>query len=291
MEDYNHLDDPLRKGRVTASVVGAILGNNPYMTRDDVMRAMVRDHFGAEREFAGNIATEYGKANEPNAILDFQMETGLKVEKGRFVSREDWAGCSPDGICSDGAGLETKCPFGLRKAEAPVPFKSLSEQPHYHDQVQFSLWVTERGGWYFAQWTPNGFTYDPVAPSQEWQDHALPILRQFHAEFLDILADEDSAAEYLAPKRVVIDTPEAARMVREWDELTEQAERVKERKADLLADMVNMAGGKNAEIAGRKLTLTEKAGSISYAKAIKELLPKADLEKWRGKPSKYWGLR
>jgi len=55
--------------------------------------------------------------------------------------------------------------------------------------------------------------------------------------------------------------------------------------------MVTLAGGKNALLAGRKLTLTERKGSISYAKAIKELCPKADLEKWRGKPSSSWGLR
>ena len=33
-----------RKGRVTASMVGAILGVAPYMTRADAMRRMVRDY-------------------------------------------------------------------------------------------------------------------------------------------------------------------------------------------------------------------------------------------------------
>lgn len=291
MTEYNHLTDPARKGRITASMVGAILGNNPWMSRNDAMRSMVRDALGAEPEFTGNIATDWGNANEVNAIMDFQMETGLKVEKAKFVTRDDWAGCSPDGWCSDGRGLETKCPFSLRSAEAPVPFKSLFDQPHYQDQVQFSLWVTDADGWYFAQWTPNDFDHVAVIASQEWRDHNIPRLRQFHAEFLDIIADPKLAAEHLAPKRVIIDTPEAAKMVREYDELTEAIERATERKKDLLADMVKLAGEKNAEFGGRKLTLTEKAGSISYAKAVKEIAPNADLEKWRGKPSQYWGLR
>jgi len=59
----------------------------------------------------------------------------------------------------------------------------------------------------------------------------------------------------------------------------------------LLAQIVAEAKEQNADFAGRKLTLTQKAGSISYTKAIKELLPDADLEKWRGKPTEFWGVR
>lgn len=291
MTEYNHLTDPDRKGRVTASIVGAILGNNPWMTRDDAMRSMVRDALGAEREFTGNVATEYGNANEQNAIIDFQLESGLTVTKSRFVTLDDWAGCSPDGMASDGGGLETKCPFSLRKSPAPVTFKSLSAQPHYYDQVQFSLAVTGRQHWWFTQWAPNGFKWECVIPDQEWADDAMPRLKQFYAEYLDTIADPVLAAEHLAPKRVTIDTPEAHKMIAEWDDLAEQIELATERKKDLLADMVALAGNKNADFAGRKLTLTEKAGAISYAKCVKELLPEADLEKWRGKASSFWGVR
>lgn len=283
---YNHLTDPARKGRITASVVGAILGNSHWMTREDVMRMMVREHFGAEREFTGNIATEYGNLHEAGAIMEFEMETGLTVTKAKFVTRDDWAGASPDGIVSDGWGLEVKCPYGLRNGGE---FKALADQPQYVDQVQFSIWVTDREGWHFFQWQPDDTKPECVWPDQDWRDENLPRLKQFYAEYLHEL--ENNADEHLAPKRVTIDTPQAAKMVREWDDLTEQAERVKERKADLLASMVEMAGGKNADFGGRKLTLTKKAGAISYAKAVKALLPDADLEKWRGKESEYWGLR
>lgn len=286
IEPYNHLTDPLRSKRITASQVGAILGNNPWQTRDDVMRSMVRDALGAESENKPNIATEYGNANEAGAIMEFSMETGLSTERARFQTREDWAGCSPDAWVSDGSGLEAKCPFGLRNCEeAPAPFKTLADQPHYYDQVQFSLWVTERPRWHFVQWCPVDINHVPVEPSIDWQNENLPRLRQFYAEFL---AEMENPEDHLAPKRVIIDTPEAAKMVREWDELTEAIELATERKKDLLADIAALGGGKNALVAGRKVTLVEKVGSISYAKAVKELLPKADLEKWRGKASQFW---
>ena len=139
-----------RKGRVTASMVGAILGVSPNLSRAGAMRRMVRDAHGAEPEFTGNIATQYGERNEDGAVDEYYMETGNKVQKVGFVTKEDWAGCSPDGLINDDGGLEAKCPFGKRETGELLP---LAEQPHYYAQVQFSLWVTGRKFWHFYQWT------------------------------------------------------------------------------------------------------------------------------------------
>lgn len=274
-----------RKGRVTASIVGAILGLAPYMTRDDAMRAMVREALGAEREFTGNVATEYGRVNEDQALLDFRIETGLGIEKVGFVAAEDWAGCSPDALCGDGALVEVKCPYGIRNDNPPA-FKPLEQQMHYYAQIQFQLWVTGKNACHFWQWSRHGSHRTIVRRDEMWLDENLPKLRQFYAEYLHEVAN--NADEHLAPKRVEIDTPEARRMVREWDELLETIDNLEQRKKDLLAEMTKMADGKSALFGGRKLTKVEREGSISYAKAVKELLPGVDLEKYRGKASSFW---
>lgn len=276
-----------RKGRITASSVGAILGNAPYATRDDVMRRMVREWHDAPNEFDGNIATEYGTRNEAGALAEYTMETGNVVEAVGFIAREDWAGCSPDGLVSDNYGLEIKCPFGLRKDEVPA-FKTLADQPHYYDQIQFSMWVTGRPWWDFYQWSPRGSALEGVKVSTAWQDQNLPKLRQFYAEYL---AEREDPAIHLEPKRPIIDTPEAHRIVAEYDQICEAIDRAEERKKELLADMVRIADKKDVIFAGRKLTKIEKAGAIAYAKAVKALLPSADLEPYRGKPSSYWVVK
>jgi putative phage-type endonuclease len=269
-----------RKGRVTASMVGAILGHSPNLTRAGAMRRMVRDAHGAEPEFTGNIATRYGEFNEDGAVSEYEMETGNKVEKVGFIPREDWAGCSPDGLINDDGGLETKCPFGKREKGDLVP---LADQPHYYDQVQFSLWVTDRKFWHFYQWAAGRSKLECVLPDQAWQDENLPRLRQFHAEFL-----AEDPAPHLEARRVEIDTLEAARIIAEYDQLTEAIENAEARKKELLAEMVRQANGKDAVYAGRNLTKIVKAGSVSYAKALAKYAPKADLEPFRGKPSEYW---
>lgn len=277
-----------RIGRVTGSAVGAILGLSPYMTRNDVMRRMVRDAIGAEIEWSGNPATEYGTANESTAIVDFQMTTELRVKPAYFVMHEDWLGASPDGYVSDGGLIEVKCPYGLRKDLNPI-FKSPAEQPHYVAQMQVQMYVTKTQHCHFWQWSTHGTSLHRVEYDQDWIDENLPRLRQFHAEYLDEVAN--NADEHRAPKRVEIDTPDARRMIAEWDDLNERLDQLAERKKDLLADMIKVAGEKNALIAGRKLTMTERAGAISYAKAIKALCPDADLSPYRGKPSTFWQVR
>lgn len=276
-----------RLGRITASMVGAILGNSPNMSRDDAMRRMVMDWHGAEPEFTGNIATDWGVNNEAGALQEYIMETGNAVTPEGFVTRDEWAGCSPDGLISIMGGVEIKCPFSLRKEG---DFKPLSEQPHYYDQVQFSLWVTERAWWDFMQWCPRGTSIERVTPDAAWRRKNLPKLKAFWDEYLEE-RQQDNAAKHLEPKRVIIDTPEAHRIMAEYDQICEALDNATHRKKDLIADMVRIAGDKNAVFAGRNLTLTKRAGAISYAKALAELVPGADLEKWRGNPSESWGVK
>lgn len=275
-----------RKGRVTGSVCGAVLGLSPYMTRADVMRSMVRAAKGAPNEFTGNVATQWGTAMEAGAIAEFEMMYGESVEVMPFVPYEDWLGASPDGKVSDGKGIEVKCPYGIRN-DVPPLFKSLADQPHYAAQCQIEMLCCGWDSLWFYQWTPHDQHRTLVHRDDDWLNKHLPILRQFHAEYLSEVDNPD----HLAPLRVTVDTPTAHQMVAEWDQLVEAEERAKERRADLLKEMVALAGDANATFAGRKLTLTRKAGAVAYAKVVKALCPDADLEPYRGKASEFWGLK
>lgn len=273
-----------RKGRVTASTCGAILGLSPYQTRADVLRAMVRASLGAEPEFTGNVATQHGSFHEEGARVEFEMETGLTVEKCGFFEWEDWLGASPDGLIGMDALWECKSPYGIRNEPDPQ-FKALADQQHYYAQVQIQMLCADKKECYFYQWTPYASISERYTRDNDWLNANLPILRQFHAEYLDALKDP---TEYLATLRINIDTPAAHKAMQEWDELKEQIELLEERKKDLLAEMVEMGKGRDATIAGRKLTRVEKAGSVSYAKVVKEKLPDLDLAPWTGKATSFW---
>lgn len=273
-----------RKGRVTGSVVGGILGLSPFMTREDVMRAMVREYHGAESEFTGNIATQWGEFHEPEASRAFTDKTGLAVQPCGFFPHMEWLGASPDGLVGDDALVEFKCPFNLRDGGE---HKSIEDMPHYYAQMQIEMLCAGRGKTYFFQWAPHDTKLETVLLNEGWLDDAIPALFAFYEEYL---RERENPDEYLAPKRVEINTNRAIHLISEYEELQEAEDRAKERKKEVLDELVKIAKGKNALIGGRKLTKVEKAGAISYAKAIKEIAPDADLEQWRGKPSEYWRL-
>ena len=274
-----------RKSRVTGSNIGAILGLNPHKTADDVMREMVRAYHGAERDFVGNAATEWGNYNEAGAIAEYQMETGNTVkETGFHIHPEhDWLGASPDGLIGDDGVSEIKCPYGQRN-KVPTSFKTFKEQDHYAAQVQFEMYCTGRSWCDFYQWAPNGSSLERVPFDPEFVEWALPVLKAFHSRYLSEIDNKD----HLEPKRKFINSAMAEKLTGEYDELTEAVDRATQRKKEILDSLILLAGEKNADICGKKLTLVERVGSVSYAKLVKDKMPDVDLEPYRGKGSQHW---
>jgi len=275
-----------RKGRVTGSMVGAILGLDPNCTRDEAMRRMVRSYQGLPSEFQGNIATQWGVTHEDEAREAFERHEGLSVSPAGFVvhKKYDWLGASPDGYVGSTCLFECKCPFGIRNDPKPI-FKAIDDQPHYYAQMQIQMFVTGRTMCHFWQWTPFGKDQGFIPFDKQWIKENFPKIEAFYQAFL-LICDDD--VEDIRP---IIDTPRALQMVAEYSAIQDAIAQAEERKAKLLESIVEMCGGENSVFGGKKLTKVERAGSVSYAKAIKELAPNADLEPWRGKPSSYWMLK
>lgn len=274
-----------RKKKLTGSNIGAALGLNPWKTPDDLIRQMVREYHGAEPEFVGNAATEFGTAHEPLALLDYEMETGNTVKGcGFFVHPEfNWLGASPDGLIDDHGIIETKSPYGLRD-EASPKFKSLEEQPHYHAQVQTEMACAGRQWCDFYQWAPNGDQLEHVDYDPLWFNENLPKLEAFYKRFLSELDNPD----HLEEKHKEINTQQAKLLIDEYQDLTDSIDQATERKKEVLDELVKLAKGRNSLIWGRKLTQVERKGSVDY-KSIPQLKG-VDLEQYRKKPTSYWRL-
>ncbi len=273
-----------RVGKVTGSRVGAILGLNPWQGPEDVLRAMVREYHGAEQEFKGNAATEWGNGNEAGAIAQYEMRTGNKVRQCGFMSVNDWLGASPDGLI-DGGIIEVKCPYGLRNYGEPE-FKAAKMQPHYWAQMQVEMLAAGVELAHFYQWAPGGDSLETVERDDDWLSEKSGVLRDFHRRYVEELSNPD----HLKPKRVEIESVEAKRLIGEYVELQDAIDHAASRKKEIMDKLVGMARGQDALVCGRKLTLVEKNGSVPYAKIVKDKLPDLDLDEWRGKPSEHWRL-
>ena len=276
-----------RKHKLTGSNTGAALGVNPWKTPDDLIRQMVREYHGAESEFAGNIATEYGRLHEPLASMDYMAKTGNMVQEcGFYVHPEhDWLGASPDGLIDEDGLTEIKCPFGQRNAKPPV-FKTCADQPHYFAQVQTEMACTGRKWTDFYQWTKNGDDVERVEFDPQWWADSLPVLLEFYHRYINELENP----VHLEDKHKEINTITAQKLLDEYDELSATIDDSTARKKEVLSEIVKISKERNSLVCGRKLTLVERKGSIAYVKVVKEHLKDLDLKPYTGKPSKYWRL-
>lgn len=152
-----------RRGKLTASNLGALLGQVSYTSRAEAFRRAL----GTD-DFKGNEATEWGTKHEPDGIAYYEQVTGNKVvETGLHTHPNfDWIAGSPDGLVGNWGMVEIKCPYWQRTPHAEIP-------GHYYMQINALLECTGRDWCDYVCWTPNATSIyrvysDPVLFEELW---------------------------------------------------------------------------------------------------------------------------
>lgn len=97
----------------------------------------------------------WGRENEATARAAYEAATFTTFKEIPFIYRDKSmrAGISPDGLNDDEiGGLELKCPWSSK-----VFIEFMADEvikPEYRHQCQFSMWVTGREYWDFANFDP-----------------------------------------------------------------------------------------------------------------------------------------
>lgn len=279
-----------RKGKITGSAVGAILGLNPYTKKEDVLRRMVREYHGYPSEFTGNIATDYGTNNESNAIGSFELNYDLSVTETGFHVHPvyDWLGASPDGLVGDSSIIEIKCPFSRRK---DALFKSIDEQPHYYAQVQIELYCTERKSAFFLQWSPYGYKLEMVDIDEKWIDENVPKLYDFYELFLSELDNPEHLTDLSNEKTQEIDNDESKELITMFLSFNEELKRIRDAVDHCREKIIELANGKKSIISGVSVTPSIRKGTINYKKIVEENLTDIDLSKYQSKSTTTWTIK
>lgn len=125
---------------------------------------------------------QWGIDHEDEARSAFEMETGKAVHQVGFIERDEWIGCSPDGLIDEDEGLELKCPN--QNTHLRYLYEDDAFLNDYKWQCIGSLWISGRKTW-------NLVSFDPRFPSSK-QLTRLQI-NATHADF-DALENRLSAA-------------------------------------------------------------------------------------------------
>lgn len=252
-----------RNGRVTGSQAGAILGLCPWRSSQKV-----RDDWLYGSTFEGNVATEHGNFYEEYALADL----GATPQDDFFIHPYlNWLGATPDAIVNSDCIAEVKCPYSKRRS---AEFKPLAEQPHYYAQVQIEMACTQTSYAKFFQWSPEGSKLEIVRIDHAWLDRNIPELWRWYRRTMIMKRKphpDTLGLDYLAAQA-------------EFDAAKEKLDAIKRM-------MIDAAKGEKARFGTVTCTPSKRAGSVSYAKVVKDCLPDIDLEPYRGKPTTVWSFK
>lgn len=193
----------LRRGLVTASVVGKLLTPTLKVADNDTSRGVVAA-LTAER-ITGYTEPTFmnddmmrGVLHESIARDRYAEVNGVTVTETGFCVRDDWGfkiGASPDGLVGEDGGLEVKCPRAKTHIRTIVTDKVPA---HYIAQVQTCLLVTGREWWDFVSfcaglpmWTKR------VLPDPKWQAVIVEAVAAFEKAAEQLASDYLTAASSL----------------------------------------------------------------------------------------------
>lgn len=89
---------------------------------------------------------------EPEARREFEVRSGLLIDRAGFVTTDDGAfGASADGFEGKDAGAEFKCFLAPGKLRA---FWFENDAASVMDQMQGGMWITGRSRWHFGLYCP-----------------------------------------------------------------------------------------------------------------------------------------
>lgn len=142
----------VRAGKFTASSDFQVLCTGRPDTYKKLIRKKVAERITSklcENEYT-NANIKRGKELEAEAREAFEIKTGIAVEQIGFCEASEWVGASPDGLISEDAGIEIKCPEIHTHLNCFLDGYDTS----YKWQIQGNLWVTGRKIWYFVSYNP-----------------------------------------------------------------------------------------------------------------------------------------
>jgi hypothetical protein len=141
----SRVHDIIKKGRAKGSYSAA---RQTYMNEliAQVCTGLLPDQLTAKQ-------VAWGHENEPKALALYDPFEDKQINQIAFVYGLDMrCGVSPDALVNDNGGLEIKCPWTT--SQYIDQLLGGEPKPEYLTQMQYSMWLTGREYWDFANYDP-----------------------------------------------------------------------------------------------------------------------------------------
>lgn len=132
----------LRAGKFTGSDFVIMLGNGE--TKRKMILEKATEHIlgkPCNKDHYTNSDMLRGIELEPIARQLYIQETFNEVEEVGFIEKDEYCGCSPDGLVGDNGLIEIKCPKDTVFVEQKISGKIKLD---YYIQIQYNMYISER---------------------------------------------------------------------------------------------------------------------------------------------------
>lgn len=142
-----------RKGVMSASHATAI-GNAGKGLETYINEMMSEFYSSKDKEQFSSKDTERGNELEPIARQVYEFENDVEVQTVGFIKRDEFVGCSPDGLVGEEGGTEIKC-LDDKNYFRYLRFGADEISSDYIWQIQMNLLITGRKWWDLIIYNPN----------------------------------------------------------------------------------------------------------------------------------------
>ena len=144
----------MRMLKATGTSATAIIANGKGL--ETLLMEKIGEYFdfkaGIIKEQYSNKHTERGNELEPVARTLFEFELNKEVEEVCFVIKDDYCGCSPDGMVkNENSIIEIKC-FGAKHFIEYCETGKIDSV--YSNQMQFNMYITGADECYYIVYHP-----------------------------------------------------------------------------------------------------------------------------------------
>jgi len=280
------------KSMVTEGNVSAILGRNPYQSRQEITRMMVREWHGLAPELTNTI-----KACDQQQLsmikFAFEKQTGMTITDGGHYQHPDnhffnvWiAGFLADDI------IEIQCPASIRGNTDVNAREYLEGHYVYYEKIQFQLHCAGAEMAHFILWSETSMDSTPVSRDPHWMEENKQVLNGFLSRLLKTVSSEKLSKPYLQQREYNAEKDaEWLGMAQQRLVLKEQLDEVNKALKTINNQLTTFAKKKNCKVVGGGVQAFKvlRKGAIQYAK-IPELKD-INRDKYRKKDSEYWNVR
>jgi putative phage-type endonuclease len=178
----------LRALRMTASEATAI--SNAGAGLETYIYNKMAEYYAINKpERYENDDLKRGREREPQARFIYENTTNCTVEDVCFIIKDDFVGCSPDGLVGDDGLVEFKAPRDINYFKLLLEYKtsgSFKIDTNYIWQMQMQMEVSERKWCDYVVYNPN---YTPSILKQRVyaDDHYFEKLRNGYKKGKDLI--------------------------------------------------------------------------------------------------------